>query len=124
MKIASLWEPDQEEFVIKAELKRCDDDELKARVLEFLRGGTIVLQAPVLREDRLDPSVAAAVPLGYVTDGEWIWPLELAYYLEAHDVLPEEGLLDHARRQRFVAGRPTPSALSEASRLLIDEAEA
>ena len=123
MKIASLWERRGDQLAIKAELKRCDDDELKARVSGFLRGGAVVLQAPGLRGDRLDPSAPAAVPLGYVTDGEWIWPLELAYYLEIHDVLPEEALLGHARRHRFEAGRPAPSVLREASDLLTRGAE-
>jgi hypothetical protein len=118
MKIASLWRQEGDKLMLKAELSRCDDETLKQRLLGFLQGGAIVLRAPVLREDRLDPSLPPAVPLGYVSDGEWIWPQELAYYLETHGILPEDELLEHARLHRFTAIEPTPSALAEAQSLL------
>ncbi len=118
MKIASLWKEHEGELVLKPELERCDDPALKAQILEFLRGGGVVLRASLRREDRLDPSAPAVVPLGYRSDGEWIWPLELAYYLEAHDLLPEDALLDHARDRGFQAAEPSPRVLGEASRLL------
>jgi hypothetical protein len=119
-KIASLWRREGERLVLKEELKRCEDQVLKQRLLGFLQGGAIVLQAPGLREDRLDPSRPAAAPLGYLSDGEWIWPQELGYYLEAHDILPEDELVEHARLHRFEAAEPTPPALAEALRLLTE----
>lgn len=118
MKIASLWKREGEVSKLKADLGRCEDPELKARLLGFLGGGGLVLHAPGLRPDRLDPPRADSVPLGYVTDGSWIWPLELAYYLGEHDVLPPRELLDHARSQEYLARDPTPAELAAASRLL------
>lgn len=121
MKIASLWQERNGELVLKPGLKRCRDAALKTSLHEFLAGGGTVLRAPGLREDRLDPSAPAAVPLGYLSDGEWIWPLELSYYLEKHDVLPEEALLEHARKQGFQAAQPSPSVLAAAAQLLSGE---
>jgi hypothetical protein len=121
MRIASLWTERDGALVLKPDLERCDDTVLKARLLEFLRGGGVVLQAPGLRSDRLDASAPAAVPLGYLSDGEWIWPLELAYYLETHDLLPEDALLEHARERGFQAAQPPPTALADAARLLSGE---
>lgn len=118
MKIASLWMEHDGELVLKPTLRQCDDPALKEQILEFLQGGGLVFKASLRREDRLDPSAPAVVPLGYKSDGEWIWPLELAYYLEAHDLLPEDDLLDHARDRSFQAAEPSPSVLGEASRLL------
>lgn len=118
MRIASLWQLRGEELELRPELERCDDPELKRRALNFLAGGGFVLRATVLREDRLDPSRQNVVPLGYVSDGEWIWPLEMSYYLEEHDILPEAQFQDHMRASGFKAREPTEELLAGAARLL------
>src|SRR4051794_27576611 len=120
MKIASLWRLEGETLGLKPELGRCDDPGLKRRLLGFLRGGGMVLHATVLREDRLDPSRTGTVPLGYLSDGEWIWPLELAYYLEQHDVLPQAEFLEHIRSRGYEAAEPAADVLAAAARLLTD----
>lgn len=120
MKIASLWRLDGESLELRPELERCPDPELKDQVLRFLAGGGFVLRAPVLREDRLDPARANAVPLGYLSDGDWIWPLEMTYYLEQHEILPEREFLEHMRAAGFEAEEPPAEVLAEAARLLTD----
>lgn len=121
MNIASLWQLNGDSLELRPELERCQDPELKDQVLRFLSGGGFVLQAPVLREDRLDPTRTEVVPLGYVSDGDWIWPLEMSYYLEQHDILPEDEFLEHMRAQGFEAKEPPPEVLAEAARLLTDD---
>nr|BFE63214.1 hypothetical protein GCM10020063_077400 [Dactylosporangium thailandense] len=65
------------------------------RVLRYLRRGSWVIRDPLTRgADALDPQAEPAVPRGYRTDGEWVWPLALEYYLEHHGVAPPKGLLD------------------------------
>ncbi|MGV1049831.1 MAG: hypothetical protein ACOYD4_15055 [Solirubrobacterales bacterium] len=118
MRIASLWEPDGDALELKPELKRSEDAALKERILGFLQGGGLVLRSPGLRQDRLDPTQPPRVPLGYLSDGEWIWPLEMVYYLERHGILPEEGFLEHMRARGYEATEPAPEALARASRLL------
>lgn len=120
MKIASLWWLDGEALELRPELGRCTDPELKQQILSFLSGGGFVLRSPGLREDRLDPSRSNVVPLGYLSDGEWIWPLEMSYYLEQHDVLPEEGFLEHMRQRGYEAAAPSPAVLADAARLLTE----
>jgi hypothetical protein len=121
-RIASLWRLNGEELELRPELERSDDAERKRRVLEFLGGGGIVLRSPALRQDRLDPSRRDAVPLGYLSDGEWIWPLELAYYLERHGILPEPEFEEHMRARGFRAGQPPRETLAAAARLLTEDA--
>lgn len=118
MRIASLWRLNGEELELRPELERCHDSELKRQILGFLRGGGFVLRATVLREDRLDPSRQNVVPLGYVSDGEWIWPLEMSYYLEEHDILPEDEFQEHMRALGFQARAPSEEILADAARLL------
>lgn len=116
--MTGLWRLRDGELELKPELSRCDDDELKARLLDFLGGGALALHSPGLRPDVLDPARAEAVPAGYATDGEWIWPLELSYYLEQHGILPPPDFLDHARARGYRAADPTPAQLTAASEQL------
>jgi hypothetical protein len=118
MKIASLWRLNGESLELRPDLERCRDPELKRTILRFLAGGGFVLRSPGLREDRLDPSRVNAVPLGYLSDGEWIWPLEMSYYLEQHDILPEQEFRDHMRTCDYDAPVPDSSVLAAAARLL------
>lgn len=120
MKIASLWRMNGDNLELRPELAPCRDPQLKQQVLRFLAGGGSVLQAPVLREDRLDPSRTDSVPLGYLSDGDWIWPLEMSYYLEQHDILPEERFLEHMQVRGFEAKEPPTEVLVEAARLLTE----
>lgn len=71
------------------------------RVLEYLERAPIVLAARSFDTDRLDPAGSASVPLTFHTDGSWIWPGAVSYYLRAHQVAPQSELLDHIRRSGF-----------------------
>lgn len=121
LKIASLWRLNGESLELRPDLERTEDAELKRRLLGFLNGGGFVLRSPVLREDRLDPSRRNAVPLGYLSDGEWIWPLEMAYYLEQHGILPEPEFQEHMRARDFHADTPPAATLAAAARFLTDD---
>lgn len=120
MKIASLWQLNDGAIELKPDLERCEDPESKRQILGFLSGGGSVLRSPGLREDRLDPSRADSVPLGYLSDGEWIWPLEMAYYLEQHDILPQADFREHMQAHDYEAAEPPADVLAAAARLLTD----
>lgn len=120
MKIASLWQLNGEALELKPELERSEDPELRRQILGFLSGGSFVLRSPGLREDRLDPSRKNVVPLGYRSDGEWIWPQEMAYYLEQHGILPQEEFQEHMRAKGYEASEPAADVLAAAARLLVD----
>lgn len=51
--------------------------------------------------DRLDPDAPGSVPVAFHTDGTWIWPAAVSYYLRVHDISPETELVEHVRRQNF-----------------------
>lgn len=118
MRMTSLWYLDGDRLELRPELERCGDQQLKGRILGFLAGGGLVMRAPALREDRLDPSRRAVVPLGYLSDGEWIWPLELSYYLERYDILPDADFIAHMRARDFIAAEPSNEVLAAAARQL------
>ncbi|MBA8824406.1 hypothetical protein FHX42_001753 [Saccharopolyspora lacisalsi] len=73
----------------------------RAQIIEYLERAPIVLAARSYDTDQLDPEAAASVPLTFHTDGDWIWPGAVGYYLRRHNVPPETELVEHIRRQGF-----------------------
>jgi hypothetical protein len=73
----------------------------KERVLAYLDSAPVVLAARSYDTDAFDPGRPAAVPLNFRTDGSWIWPGAVAYYLREHEVAPDPELLTHIRALRF-----------------------
>ena len=76
-----------------------EDGDRRERLLEYLRGGHIVLATRTLLPDRLVDDEQGRVPLIYYTDGDWIWTEEHIYYLENYGMLPESGFADHIDHQ-------------------------
>lgn len=68
---------------------------------EYLQQAPIILAARSFSEDMMDPERASRVPMTYHTDGTWIWPGAVGYYLRAHDLPPEPALVEHVRANGF-----------------------
>lgn len=72
-------------------------------VAQYLDAGCTVATTGVLLDDVLDPGRTAVAALELVTDGAWVWPRDLAYYVRRYNIsLPEDFVGDVRRR----AGRP------------------
>ena len=73
------------------------------RLLAYLENAPIALPAHEYEPDRLDPDPAGRrdVPTTFHTDGAWVWPGAVGYYLRHHDIAPEPDLVDHVRRSGF-----------------------
>ncbi|GAB3910187.1 hypothetical protein GCM10029964_113510 [Kibdelosporangium lantanae] len=65
--------------------------------------------------DRLDPEGRNTVPIAFHTDGTWIWPASVNYYLRTYGVSPEPELVDHIRRHGFEVGDVDDQTLTDAS---------
>ena len=76
-------------------------DEERDAVVRYLKKAPIVLAARSFDTDLMDPRRAANVPLTYHTDGTWIWPGAVGYYLEKHGLPPEPDLVAHIRAAAF-----------------------
>ncbi|WP_436492288.1 glycohydrolase toxin TNT-related protein [Actinokineospora sp. HUAS TT18] len=72
-------------------------------VLRYLDSAPLALPQRGFDKDYLDDEGRQAVPVAFHTDGTWIWPAAVNYYLRAHATPPEPDLLDHIRR---AAGPP------------------
>ncbi len=80
------------------------------RVLAYLRGGELVLDTPGSLKDVLAEGHEAVVPAGFRSDGRWVWPDTVAYYLKRHRLAPDPELTAH------VLGAPSPRPLSRLDR--------
>lgn len=67
----------------------------------YLENAPIVFTGPTNLPDQLDSSRPASVPDTWHTDGSWLWPGAVGYYLSQYGVPPEPEFLDHLRARRF-----------------------
>ena len=123
MRVAKIWSRVADGVpVLDDQLGRLSDDSPeKLKIMEFLDGGSEVLRSAGFAEDWLDPQRPIAVPIGFRTDGEWLWSEEVGYYLREHDVLPDQEFLDHMQMRSFVPCEATAAAIYEAEQLLRSE---
>lgn len=70
-------------------------------LIDYLDGAPLVGPARGYDVDRLDPNGQQSVPVAFHTDGTWIWPAAVNYFLREHDIPPEVDLVEHIRRMRF-----------------------
>jgi hypothetical protein len=70
-------------------------------VLRYLESAPVVLSSRGLAKDLFTGGDEEVVPLAYQTDGRWVWPAGVAYYLDKHEIPPPLALVDHIRQQRY-----------------------
>jgi hypothetical protein len=99
--------------------ERIADALLRDQMLHYLRSGKAVNAAGGWMGDILDPSRPGAVPGGLRTDGEWVWPDAVAYYLERYHLAPEPGLAGHISARGFQPTEPGAAALRNVRAFLI-----
>jgi hypothetical protein len=83
-------------------------------VVGFLDDGVVLLAGGPLVADEIDPRHPRVVPVGYATDGTWIWSALLRYYVAAHGISPEPAFLAHIRASGYRAGVPSKQAIERA----------
>lgn len=80
------------------------------RVAAYLRAAEIVLHSPRQGDDIVSPHLTGVVPTDFRSDGAWVWPDTLLYYLETYGLAPEPDLVRHV----LTTGTPGPlSRLAE-----------
>ncbi|WP_198319365.1 hypothetical protein [Actinopolyspora erythraea] len=91
----------------------------------YLENAPIVLAAEYNTPDRLDPNRSEAIPDSWHSDGSWVWPTAVPYYLSQYGVPPQPELLQHIRSNGFNVADLDPAvreAAEEAARAA-EEAE-
>jgi hypothetical protein len=71
------------------------------RLLEYLDQAPVALSERGYDLDRLAGNPTATVPVAFHTDGEWMWPAAVNFYLREYGVAPEADLVQHIRSRGF-----------------------
>lgn len=68
-----------------------------AQVASYLNNGTVFLVAAGLEQDAKDSAKGSVVPIGWATDGNNVWPLSVAYYVENYQIGIDNAFLSEIR---------------------------
>ncbi|HET8643401.1 MAG TPA: glycohydrolase toxin TNT-related protein [Pseudonocardiaceae bacterium] len=78
-------------------------------VLAYLESAPVVLASQDLGPDQVDRGRGQQVPLTWQTDGEWLWPGSVPYYLRTYALPPDHDFLDHIRQRQYRAPSVDPA---------------
>jgi hypothetical protein len=70
-------------------------------LLDYLESAPVAVTGRGFDADVLAPDTPSVVPAAYQTDGHWIWPAAVGYYLRAYGIPPEPELVERARAAGF-----------------------
>jgi len=101
-----------------ADRRRVVDADERARLVGYLKSAPLVVRAAGLQVDPLDPGRGRVVPLGYCSDGVWVWQEASAYYLRTRGVAPDDELVAHIESVGYQAPQSLPDAVADAAAAL------
>lgn len=59
----------------------------KSKILQYLRSGTVIVYCCGTCNDVIHPENGIAGVPSFYTDGRWVWPGDLHYYVDKYDLL-------------------------------------
>mgnify|MGYP004490329077 CR=1 FL=1 len=72
------------------------------RVVAYLRAGHGLIDMMDLEDDPLDPARQVMNGSSILTDGEWLWRYDFAYYVSRHRVVVPEEFLAVIRARHYI----------------------
>ncbi|SDR15611.1 TNT domain-containing protein [Actinopolyspora saharensis] len=85
-------------------------------LLRYLESAPVVLPAESYGPDLLDPNRPEAVPDSWHSDGTWLWPGAVPYYLAQYGMPPQPELVQHIRSASFAVVELDPAVREAAER--------
>ncbi|MEV1176802.1 hypothetical protein [Nonomuraea sp. NPDC049784] len=77
-------------------------EEYEALLVKYLQAGTLFVVSGSGAHDVLIPEAKYIGPLAMLTDGQWFWYSDLAYYVERYHVQLSERFVEHVRNLKGV----------------------
>lgn len=94
---------------------RDDADPLEPEIVAYLRGGATLATTGRMADDVISSEEDIA-PLAILTDGEWMWPADLAYYVETYHVRLPQDFIEHIASQGWEPPSLSRAQLSDVER--------
>ena len=88
----------QEEPALVTSVRPAGED-WEAQAVGYLGGGTVIAAAMMVTSDILDPADPIIGPLTILADGVWMWPSDLAYYVQRYHCAVPPDFVQHMREQ-------------------------
>lgn len=88
-----------------------------ALIVTYLESGTMIAATSLYVDDYLDPTRRQVAPLTLRTDGVWVWPSDLAYYVATHHVQVPTDFREHMRQEAW-----RPRLLTDEEQVAIEDA--
>jgi hypothetical protein len=98
-----------------ADRRRVLDAAERSALVGYLDSAPLVVRAAGLEVDPLDPAAGRVVPLGYRSDGVWVWQEASAYYLRSRGVAPDEEFVAHIVAAGYRAPESLPDQVIDAA---------
>jgi hypothetical protein len=80
-------------------------------VATYLNSGVAVVVAPQITTDVFSTTLKPIGTLAYLTDGIWVWPSDLGYYVNCYKVNLPQVFLDHMRSNKWQVATVDVNAL-------------
>ncbi|MFD1325950.1 hypothetical protein [Micromonospora sonneratiae] len=77
------------------------DPSIRAEMLDYLDNGHPLMFTTATIDDVVDVTRGSVVPLNFRTDGTWLWPEAVTYYLREHNLRPDDRLVEHMERAGY-----------------------
>lgn len=71
----------------------------KDKICEYLRQGYVLAACGSVVKDIVTPENGIVGTPDDVTDGVWLWPADLVYYVENYDLILDEAFVKHMAEQ-------------------------
>jgi Tuberculosis necrotizing toxin len=88
------------------------------KILDYLEAAPVALTTQGMDSDRLAHENPDTIPIAFHTDGSWIWPAAVIFYLARYNVPPESELVQHIRANNFQLPEVDDSTRAAAAALL------
>ena len=92
-----------------------------AALTAYLTKAPVALATTKTGEDEMAPGAGLVVPRAYHTDGEWIWPAAVGYYLHRYRLPPQNELLEHIRARGFQVGTVSEELRQAAAAQMLED---
>jgi uncharacterized protein DUF6882 len=99
--------------------QRLDPREVPALV-GYLTQAPVALAAAGTTRDELVATAPAAVPRVFHTDGMWIWPAAVGYYLSQYQLPPQAELVAHIRSRNYTPVQVPQQVREAAARQILE----